>query len=89
MSTITAILNASADGSLHLPLPSELKGARIRVVAQLEALPASEAGVRTAREARDWWENAGRLSADEAEAFAQDIEAGRALTNRTPVDRWA
>ena len=61
MSTITAILDASADGSLHQPLPSELKGARIRVVAQLEAVPASEAAVHTAREARDCWEKAGRL----------------------------
>lgn len=88
MSTITAILQASADGSLHLPLPAELKSGRIRVVAQLEAVPAGETSVRTAREARDWWEKTGRFSADEAEAFAHDIEVGRTLTNQTPADRW-
>ena len=88
MSTITAILEASADGSLHLPLPAELKGGRIRVVAQLEAVPANEAAVRTAREALDWWEKANHFSAEEAEAFAGDIEAGRTLTNQAPADRW-
>ena len=46
MSTITAILEASADGSLHLPLPEALKGGRVRVVAQLEAVPAEAAAVR-------------------------------------------
>ncbi len=89
MSTITAILEASEDGSLHLPLPAELKGARIRVVAELEAVSAGTTAVRTARDARDWWEKVGPLPADEAEAFAHDIEAGRTAMNRKPDDRWA
>ena len=37
MSTITAILQADADGTLHLPLPPELRKQRIRVKAGLEA----------------------------------------------------
>lgn len=89
MSTITAILEASEDGSLHLPLPEELKGGRIRVVAELEAVPASTTAVRTARDAADWWEKIAALPANDAEAFANDIEAGRAAMNRTPDDRWA
>ena len=89
MSTITAILEASSDGSLHLPLPAELKGGRIRVVAQLEAVPAGATAVRTARDAADWWEKIGILPADEAEAFANDIEEGRAAMNRAPDERWA
>ncbi len=36
MSTITAILDADPDGSLHLPLPLELRGARVKVSATLE-----------------------------------------------------
>ena len=41
MSTITAILDPHADGSLHLPLPVELQHRRVRVEAKLE--PADEA----------------------------------------------
>ena len=40
MSTITAILEADADGTLHLPLPAELRKARIRVTAELEPVAA-------------------------------------------------
>ncbi len=39
MSTITAILEADADGTLHLPLPAELRGGKIKVEAKLEAAP--------------------------------------------------
>lgn len=45
MSTITAILDADADGSIHLPLPPELRGGKVKVVAQLEAV--SEEGTTT------------------------------------------
>lgn len=37
MSTITAILEPDADGSLHLPLPPELRHGKVRVEAKLEA----------------------------------------------------
>ena len=37
MSSISAIFKPSADGSIHLPIPPELRGnARLRVVAWLE-----------------------------------------------------
>ncbi len=39
MSTINAILEPDADGSLHLPLPPELRNAPVKVVATLEAVP--------------------------------------------------
>jgi len=39
MSKITAILEADADGTLHLPLPPELRNAKVRVTATLEAAP--------------------------------------------------
>jgi len=37
MSTITAILEADADGTLHLPLPVELRHGKIEVTATLKA----------------------------------------------------
>ena len=37
MRTITAILEADADGTLHLPLPAELRHGKIEVTALLKA----------------------------------------------------
>ncbi len=39
MSTITAILEADADGTLHLPLPAELRNSKLKVTATIEAAP--------------------------------------------------
>lgn len=36
MSTVTTILEPEADGTLHLPVPEELKSAKVKVVATLE-----------------------------------------------------
>ena len=41
MSTITAILETDADGTLHLPVPEEWKAGKVRVVAMLEPVAAS------------------------------------------------
>lgn len=38
MRTFTAILDPHADGSLHLPLPAELRNCRVRVEVRLEAV---------------------------------------------------
>ncbi len=46
MSTITAILDPEADGSLRLPLPPELRHAPVKVTATLEAASASVARPR-------------------------------------------
>lgn len=43
MSTITAILEPHADGSLHLPLPPELRHGLVRVEARLEPIDPSPA----------------------------------------------
>jgi hypothetical protein len=37
MSKITAILEADADGTVHLPVPPELRNTTVRVTATLEA----------------------------------------------------
>ena len=39
MSTITAILEAEADGTLHLPVPEELRHGKVEVVATLRPAP--------------------------------------------------
>ena len=39
MSTITAILEADADGTLHLPVPQNLRRGKVKVVATLESEP--------------------------------------------------
>lgn len=55
MNTVTAILEADTDGSVHLPVPAEMFGRKIRVVAVLatvqEEAPTS---VSSASAARDW-----------------------------------
>ena len=48
MSTITAILEADEDGTLHLPVPPELRNTKVRVTAILEAAaPESRAAGQT------------------------------------------
>jgi hypothetical protein len=42
MSTITAILEPQPDGTLHVPVPEELRHTKIKLVATLEALPATD-----------------------------------------------
>ena len=49
MSTITAIMEADADGTLHLPLPADLRRGKVKVVATLES--EREAADRPSREA--------------------------------------
>ena len=55
MSTVTAILEADTDGSVHLPVPEELRGGKIKVVAMLTAVP-EEAATATSggSNVRDW-----------------------------------
>lgn len=62
MSTITAILEADVDGTLHLPLPAELRHGKVKVTADLE--PAEQS--RTKARAGLWKEMSGRfwMSAD-------------------------
>ena len=48
MSTITAILEPHADGSLHLPVPPEMRRGKVMVIATLTPVPGSteeEAGL--------------------------------------------
>jgi hypothetical protein len=49
MSTITAILEADADGTLHLPLPEELRHGKIRVEATIEGVESEANPTKPAR----------------------------------------
>ncbi len=37
MSTITAILEPDVDGTLHLPLPAEMRSSKVKITATLES----------------------------------------------------
>ena len=41
VSTITAILEPDVDGTLHLPLPADMRSSKVKVVATLEAADSS------------------------------------------------
>lgn len=45
MSTITAILEADVDGTLHLPVPAELRQGKIAVTATLQAANGASSSV--------------------------------------------
>ena len=40
MSTITAIFEADADGTLHLPVPHDMRRGKVKVIATLQSEPA-------------------------------------------------
>jgi hypothetical protein len=42
MSVITAVLEPQPDGSLHIPLPPELRGGKVRIEAKVEAVAPAE-----------------------------------------------
>ena len=90
MSIITAILDPQSDGTLHLPLPAELSGGRVKVTATLAA--ADETGDpsrATAEMVRQRMEALGRLRAlnpfrDLADpvAWQREIRQDRPLPGR-------
>ena len=49
MSTVTAILEPDADGTVHLPVPEELRHGKLHVVATLEAISDTSKPTATAK----------------------------------------
>ena len=84
MSTITAILDADADGTLHLPLPTELRQSRLKVTATLEAAPsASATPARTPLEALKELRKLGTFKAiTDPVAWQREERKDRALPGR-------
>ena len=54
MSTVTAILEADTDGSVHLPVPEEMRHGKIKVVALLTAVEEAATIANGGSKARDW-----------------------------------
>ena len=85
MSTITAILEPDADGTLHLPVPAELRHAKVQVTATLEAAPESkprptqDEALAALRDLRD--RGAFRTITDPV-AWQRDIRKNRRLPDR-------
>lgn len=46
MSTITLILEPEADGTLHLPVPEELRHGKVEVVAMLRPAPVADGALK-------------------------------------------
>jgi hypothetical protein len=74
VSTITAILEPDADGSLHLPLPADFPRGKVKVTAVIEAIGA-EKKVRARREL---------TPAEEADLRAKAIAAFQRLHAQNP-----
>ena len=88
MSTITAVLEADADGTLHVPLPEELRGGKVKVVATLEAASSLSTDVElTARQkkglqALHWLQKRGTFQGVDAVAWQREIRKDRPLPGR-------
>ena len=78
---------AEIEGTLPMLTLEELRHLDLAVDTQLSMR--IQPRVRTAREASDWWEHLESFTAEEAEAFARDVEDGRRLANQPTPDRWA
>ena len=77
LAEIEAVLPALSEEELH----------RLETAVEA-ALHARNPKIAAAGRFRDWWDGAAELSAEEAEAFACDVEAGRREMNQPPPDRW-
>ena len=63
MSTITAILEPDADGTLHLPLPAELRHGKVKVEARLESVSGERSDAAEAARQQRLLEIMGRIRA--------------------------
>lgn len=86
MSTITAILEADVDGTVHVPLPEELRGAKIKITATIEpAEPDPEERslrLKRAMEALRWLQKRGTFRGIDAVAWQREIRKDRPLPGR-------
>lgn len=86
MSTITAVLEADADGTLHLPVPEDLHGVKVKITATIEAAE------RTAEEQQARYEKVlaaikslqarGNFEDVDPVAWQREIRADRPLLGR-------
>lgn len=91
MSTITAVFEPEVDGTVHLPVPEELRGGKVRVTATLEAVfpvpkPKPMADLETLRRRRDAFEKVRRLDPfreiGDPVTWQKEIRMDRSVPNR-------
>lgn len=88
MNTITAVLKADADGTLHVPLPRGLQSGQIKIVATLEAVDLeAEAASKAARKQRamaalERLRERGTFRGVDAVAWQREIRQDRPLPGR-------
>jgi hypothetical protein len=88
MSTITAVFEPESDGTVHLPIPEELRGRRLLITATLEAAAASSVGPERdqLQLRRDAFEKLRQLNPfreiDDPVAWQKSIRTDRALPER-------
>jgi hypothetical protein len=83
MSTITAILEPDADGTLHLPLPDHLRHGMVKVVASLESASETAGGTGTPLEALKELRKLGAFEAvADPVAWQRDERKDRTLPGR-------
>jgi hypothetical protein len=81
MSTLAEIERAATELS---PAEAEDLERRLHVLNEARR---SHGKVFTASDAIRWWSNRSPLPAEDAEAFANDVESARAEANRPPPER--
>ena len=80
MSTVMEIVKA---------LPALRTAALLRLHGAVAATLQARRKVFTGLDAVRWWESRERMSIEDGEAFAADVEAGRREANRPPAEcRW-
>jgi hypothetical protein len=79
VSTITAILQPDADGTLHLPLPADCPRGLLRVVANVESVAASQATLEEWRPPQPRRLGVRRLTAEQLRDLARADEDDRGL----------
>ena len=82
MSTITAILDPDADGSLHLPLPAELRDGKVMVVATLSAVSERNSPKQAMHGLRRIAERGGLESIANPLQWERDLRGDRPLPGR-------
>jgi len=82
MSTIQAILDVEADGSVHLPLPAELRQGKVMVIATLTKVAESAPASRAVDYLRKIAARGGLKSIGDPMRWQQEIREDRALPGR-------
>lgn len=82
MSTVQAIFDADADGSVHVPLPAELRQGKVMVIATLSKVAESATASRAIDCLRKIAARGGLKCIDDPMRWQQEVRSDRALPGR-------